>query len=76
MRILFFSPYFYPYTSGLTVYPLRILKNLTKKNEVTVLTFIHQKDLAKEEEIHKNKNKEVLQLKEVRNLLKKNRRLI
>jgi len=39
MRILFFSPYFYPYISGLTIYPLRILKHLSKKNKITVLAF-------------------------------------
>ena len=40
MKILFFSPYFYPYTSGVTTYPLKILSNLVNKNEVTVLTFL------------------------------------
>ena len=40
MKILFFSPYFYPYTSGVTTYPLKILSNLANKNEVTVLTFL------------------------------------
>lgn len=41
MKILFFSPYFYPYISGLTVYPQRILNHLSKKHHVTVLTFNH-----------------------------------
>jgi len=40
VKILFFSPYFYPYTSGVTTYPLKILSNLANKNEVTVLTFL------------------------------------
>jgi glycosyltransferase involved in cell wall biosynthesis len=39
MKILFFSSYFYPYTSGLTTYPLKILTYLAKKNDTTVLTF-------------------------------------
>ena len=39
MKILFFSPYFYPYTSGVTTYPLKILSYLAKKNKITVLTF-------------------------------------
>jgi len=40
VKILFLSPYFYPYTSGVTTYPLKILSNLANKNEVTVLTFL------------------------------------
>ena len=48
MKILFFSTYFYPYTSGVTTYPLKILDHLSKKNNVTVLTFLHD---------HKLKNK-------------------
>ena len=39
MKILFFSPYFYPYISGVTISPKRILDHLSKKNEITVLTF-------------------------------------
>ncbi len=46
MRILFFSPYFYPYTSGLTTYPLKILTYLSKKNDITILTFPFKKQLA------------------------------
>lgn len=46
MKILFFSPYFYPYTSGVTTYPLKILKYLSKKNKITVLTFYHNHKLS------------------------------
>ena len=46
MKILFFSPYFYPYTSGVTTYPLKILSNLANKNEVTVLTFKYDNRLT------------------------------
>ena len=45
MKILFFSPYFYPYTSGVTTYPLKILSYLAKKNEITVLTFLYDQKL-------------------------------
>jgi len=47
MRILFFSTYFYPYISGLTIYPWRILNRLTKKHKITVLTFNHSRNLLK-----------------------------
>ena len=47
MKILFSSTYFYPYISGLTVYPWQILKNLSKTNQVTVLTFNHEKNKKK-----------------------------
>ena len=46
MKILFFSPYFFPYTSGVTTYPLKILKYLSKKNKITVLTFHHDHKLS------------------------------
>ncbi|MEK7523034.1 MAG: glycosyltransferase family 4 protein [Patescibacteria group bacterium] len=46
MKILFFSPYFYPYTSGVTTYPLKILSYLAKKNKITVLTFHHDHKLS------------------------------
>jgi len=41
VKILFFSPYFYPYISGITISPKRILDHLSKKNKITVLTFIN-----------------------------------
>lgn len=47
MKILFFSPYFDPYTSGLTILPFKILIHLGQKNQVTVLTFPHQKNLKR-----------------------------
>jgi glycosyltransferase involved in cell wall biosynthesis len=47
MKILFSSTYFYPYISGLTVYPWQILKNLSKTHQVTVLTFNHEKNKLK-----------------------------
>jgi len=46
MEILFFSPYFYPYISGLTTYPYKILTHLSKKHKITVLTFPYQKELT------------------------------
>lgn len=51
MKILFFSPYFYPYTSGITTYPYKILGHLAKTHQVTVLTFPHAENLALNEEI-------------------------
>jgi len=47
MKILFFSSYFYPYTSGLTTYPWKILNRLSKNHQITVLTFNHQKNKLK-----------------------------
>ncbi len=46
MKIFFFSPYFYPYTSGVTIYPLKILTHLAKKNKITVLTFKYDDELT------------------------------
>lgn len=45
MKLLFFSPYFYPYTSGITTYPYTLFQELVKENLVTVLTFPHKKNL-------------------------------
>ncbi len=53
MRILFFSPYFFPYLSGLTIYPLRILTRLGTKYTVKVLTFSHKRGLKKEERLNR-----------------------
>ena len=55
MKILFFSPYFYPYTSGVTTYPQKILSYLSKKNEIEVLTFKYDKKLEPEEMYDKYK---------------------
>jgi len=49
MKILFFSPYFYPYTSGVTTYPQKILLHLSNQNEIEVLTFKYDKKLKTEE---------------------------
>lgn len=49
MKILFFSPYFHPYTSGITTIPLKICSYLSKKHTVTVLTFPHEKNLPHQE---------------------------
>lgn len=49
MRILLFSSYFHPYTSGLTTYPWHLLQHLRKEHPVQVLTFPHT-DLPKKEE--------------------------
>lgn len=52
MKILFFSPYFYPYTSGITTYPFKLLSYLSKKHQVTVFTFKHDNKLPDEEIIN------------------------
>lgn len=49
MKILFYSSYFYPYISGLTVYPLRVLEELQEKHKITVLTFPHADSLPEKE---------------------------
>lgn len=51
MKILFYSSYFYPYVSGITTYPLLLLKQLSKDWQITVLTFAHQKGLKAQEKI-------------------------
>ena len=55
MRILFFSSYFYPYTSGITTYPLKLLTYLSKKHEITVLTFKHDNKLSDKEIVNQIK---------------------
>ena len=52
IKILFFSSYFYPYTSGLTTYPWKILNYLSKNHQITVLTFNHKENKFKELKIH------------------------
>mgnify|MGYP005843390009 CR=1 FL=1 len=47
MRILFYSSYFYPYTSGITTYPYKVFSHLAKKFSISILTFCHDKKLAK-----------------------------
>ncbi len=51
MKILLFSPYFYPYISGVTTYPQKILSYLSKENDIEVLTFKYDKKLKNEEYI-------------------------
>ncbi len=53
MKFLFFSPYFYPYISGITISPKRILDYLEKNNNITVLTFPHNNKLSNREQINK-----------------------
>lgn len=52
MKILFFSPYFYPYVSGLTMYPFNVLTHLTKKHQIQVLTFPHESKLPYREDVN------------------------
>ncbi|MCA9372069.1 glycosyltransferase family 4 protein [Candidatus Woesebacteria bacterium] len=52
IRILFFSPYFYPYISGITTYPFELFTHLGNDYDVTVLTFKHDKQISSEEQIH------------------------
>lgn len=51
MKILFYSSYFYPYVSGITTYPLFLLKKLTKDHQITALTFAHKASLKNSENI-------------------------
>ncbi len=51
MKILFYSSYFYPYTSGITTYPFKIISHLAKKHDITVLTFNHKINKYEEESI-------------------------
>ena len=55
-RILITSTYFYPYISGLSLYPYRLAKLLVKQgHQVSVLTFQHEPKLLKTETIHQIK---------------------
>ena len=51
-KILFTSTYFYPYLSGLAEYPLKLASHFSKNYQVTVLTFQHQNDLEKVEQLN------------------------
>jgi glycosyltransferase involved in cell wall biosynthesis len=55
MKILFFSPYFYPYISGMTVYSKLVLTELNKKHEIEILSFKHDSTLPTEELVEKLK---------------------
>ncbi len=49
MRILIASPYYFPYTSGMTVYAQRLAEGLAKRgHEVRILTYNHAELLEKE----------------------------
>ena len=48
-RILFFSPYFYPYISGLTQYPYNLFTRSDLPLQVTCLTFAYDAQLPSEE---------------------------
>jgi len=51
LTLLFFSPYFHPYVSGLTQYPYRLFTESGLPLNVTCLTFKHEKKLTTEEVI-------------------------
>ncbi|MFA6814660.1 MAG: glycosyltransferase family 4 protein [Patescibacteria group bacterium] len=51
MKIIFFSPYFYPYISGMTVYPQLVLKELNKKHDIEILTFKHDRYLTSKDSL-------------------------
>ena len=45
MKILFYTSYFRPYISGITIYTERLVSYLSKKNFITILTFQYKKNL-------------------------------
>lgn len=49
VRVLFFSPYYYPYISGITTYPSHLFKEMAKNFDITVLTFKHMNSLEENE---------------------------
>jgi glycosyltransferase involved in cell wall biosynthesis len=51
MKILFFSPYFHPYTSGITTYPKALFSRLAGEHDITVLCFPHQAHLRNTEQL-------------------------
>ncbi len=51
LSVLFFSPYFYPYISGITTYPLRLFKELQKDIHIEVVTFPHKNSLKPRETV-------------------------
>ena len=53
MKILFFSSYFYPYISGVTVSSKRILDHLKKNNDITILTFLFNRNPDKDVSLNK-----------------------
>ncbi|MCX6731084.1 MAG: glycosyltransferase family 4 protein [Candidatus Roizmanbacteria bacterium] len=53
-KLLFFSPYFYPYISGITQYPYKLFSEDTLLCDTTCLTFRYDPTLKREEKISKN----------------------
>lgn len=51
-NILFFSPYFFPYISGITQYPYRLFSNKELNTKTTCLTFKHDPFLKTKEKIN------------------------
>lgn len=51
MRIIFFTPYYLPYISGITLYPARVFPFLPKRIKTTILTFKHHSDLVSSDTI-------------------------
>lgn len=49
MRVLFFSPYYIPYISGITTYPSQLFHYLKKEHVITTLTFPHKNKMLKRE---------------------------
>jgi len=47
MNILFFSPYYDPYLSGLTIYPKNLFEHLKKNNKIIILTFLYRNGLKR-----------------------------
>lgn len=54
LTILFFSPYFYPYISGLTQYPYRLFAESNLPIKTTCLAFRHDKTSKSEEQLSIN----------------------
>ena len=50
-KVLFFSPYFIPYISGMTTYPYHIFSHLANDYDITILTFHHDRTILHEEKI-------------------------
>lgn len=46
-NIVFFSPYYDPYLSGLTIYPKYLFEHFKKNNKIVILTFLYRNNLKK-----------------------------
>ncbi len=53
MKILWYSSYFLPYVSGITTTTRHIVDYLGKKHKISLLTFLHDQSLKKEEQMGK-----------------------